>query len=385
MRVYLLVLIISGAISFVLTPLMRRIGQQVAHRQEVRARDVHTTVMPRLGGVAMLLAICAGLALASKIPFTTGIFTQQTLWFGIFSALTVILVMGVLDDLFDLPWWVKLLGKIGAALMVAMNGISIQALPVGWIHITQPWLQVLLTVVLIVGTMNAFNFVDGLDGLATGMTVLGGSAFFIYTYLLTRSINEYDFSNVATLLMAVLIGAAAGFLPHNLYPARIFMGEVGSTLLGFIMAIAAILVTADVGALDGFRFRNVPAYMPIVLPISVMLVPIIDMLVTVTRRTARGVSPFSADRGHLHHKLIDGGYNHPQAVWVLYAWSAVVAYGAVLLNFVDWRIWTPIWSLLILLCVLLTIGPWIGKRYRLAKLRARRRKLAKERAGRQVR
>ncbi|MFC0582583.1 MraY family glycosyltransferase [Micrococcoides hystricis] len=375
----------SAAISFVLTPMLRRVGLKFAHRQVVRSRDIHTNIMPRLGGVAMLLAVSAGLALASKIPFTTGIFTQERLWMGIFAALAIILVMGVLDDLFDLPWWVKILGQIGASLVVALNGIRIQAMPVGWIHITDYWMQILLTVILIVGTMNAFNFVDGLDGLATGMTVIGGSAFFVYTYLLTRSINEYDFSNVATLLMAVLIGAAAGFLPHNFYPARIFMGEVGSTLLGFTMAIAAILVTADVGALDGFRFRNVPAYMPILLPISVMLVPIIDMLVTVTRRTARGVSPFSADRGHLHHKLIDGGYNHPQAVWVLYAWSAVVAFGAVALNFIPWTTWVPIWAVLIAGCILLTIGPWLQKRYRLAKVRRRRKLLQRQRAERQMR
>lgn len=379
MRVYLLVLVISAAISFVLTPMVRKLGLKAAHAQMLRDRDVHTTPMPRLGGIAMLLAVAGGLLLASKIPFTTGIFMQNQLWVGIFSALGIILLMGVMDDLKDLPWWVKLSGQIAAGLVVAINGVRIQAMPVGWIHITESWLQIGLTVLLIVATMNAFNFVDGLDGLATGMTVIGGSAFFIYTYLLTRTISEYDFSNISTLLMAVLIGACLGFLPHNFYPAKIFMGEVGSSLLGFMMAIAAILVTADVGALDGFRFRNVPAYMPILLPISVMLIPLLDMFITVLRRTAKGVSPFSADKGHLHHKLIDGGYNHPQAVMVLYAWSAVVSFGAVALNFIPWQVWLPIWFVLIVACVLITVGPWLNKRRRFYKLRKRRNELARRR------
>jgi len=204
-----------------------------------------------------------------------------------------------------------------------------------------------------------------LDGLAAGVAALGGSAFFIYSYLLTLSINEFDASNLVTLLMAVLVGACLGFLPHNFHPSKILMGDTGAMLLGLVMAAAALAVTSDLGQMsDGFRFRNIPAYMPVLLPLAVTLLPLLDLLLAVVRRTARGASPFSPDRGHLHHKLIDGGYSHPQAVLLLYLWSFLFAYGAVSFNFLPW--WLVSAAMLLSLggATLLTLGPWLRRRAR---------------------
>lgn len=361
MKAYLLLLALAALVSFALTPAVRVMGMKGYVYTPHRKRDVHREPIPKLGGVAMVIGIIVALAVGLTIPFLDGIFSDPDPMRGILFALVLLTVIGVADDLWDLHWSIKLLGQIGAGLLVALHGIRIEAMPVGWIAIDNEYAQIALTVFIVVMTMNAFNFIDGLDGLAAGVAVIGGSAFFIYSYLLTRTINAYDYSNLATLLMAVLVGCCLGFLPHNFNPAKIFMGEVGASIIGLMMATAAVAVTADVGALEGFRFRNVPAYMPILLPLAVLMLPLLDLLMAVIRRTARGASPFSADRGHIHHKLVDGGYSHRQAVLMLYLWSFIVAYAVVALNFFEaWAV--GIVALIAVIGTLvLTARPWIRR------------------------
>ncbi|MBB5597425.1 MraY family glycosyltransferase [Neomicrococcus lactis] len=312
----------------------------------------------------MIIALLAGIAISSQLEFLEGIFASPEPINGIVLACLVVLVVGVTDDVFDLRWYWKMLGQATAALAIALNGIRLEAMPVGWIHIRNEPLQIFLTVFIIVLTMNAINFVDGLDGLAAGVAAIGAAAFFIYSYVLARTINEFDHSNLSALLMALLLGASLGFLIHNFYPASIFMGESGAMLIGLIMATGALAVTADVDALDSFRFRNVPSFMPIILPIAVIILPLVDLATAVVRRTASGRSPFSADRGHLHHKLIDGGWTQRQAVLLLYLWSSLIAFGTVAFNFVDSVILLPSLAVLILIAVYITSNPWQRRRVR---------------------
>ncbi len=158
------------------------------------------------------------------------------------------------------------------------------------------------------------------------------------------------------------------------------MGEVGAQLIGLLMATAAVAVTADLGALEGFRFRNVPAYMPIILPLAVMVLPLLDLVMAVLRRTARRSSPFSADRGHIHHKLVDGGYTHRQAVLLLYLWSFVIGYGAVVLTYFPAEIVISVVVLAMALLVLLTLRPWLIRRAYYRKLNELRATKAAQRA-----
>lgn len=330
----------------------------------------------------MALAVIIVMGAASLVPFLEGIYQAPII--GILLAILIILIMGVADDLWDLHWSLKFLGQVCAAGIIAAAGIRVEAMPVGWIHVDSDLAQVAITIFVIVLTINAFNFIDGLDGLASGVAVIGGSAFFIYSYILTRTINAYDYSNLATLLTALLIGACLGFLPFNFHPARIFMGEVGAQLIGLLMATAAVAVTADLGALEGFRFRNVPAYMPILLPLAVMLLPLLDLFMAVLRRTARRSSPFSADRGHIHHKLVDGGYTHRQAVLLLYAWTFVVGYGAVSLTYFPSEIVITVTAIAMALLVLLTLRPWLIRRAYYRKLNELRAARARQRAQREA-
>lgn len=371
MRAYLLVIAVTALMCAAATPAVRRLALHGRAYTPRRLRDVHTRAVPKLGGMAMVFAALTGFTVAGTIPFMDGIFADSRPLHGLLVALGVVVITGLVDDLWDLRWWGKLTGQIAAALAVAVGGIRVEAMPVGWIAVGSELAQIALTVFVIVLTMNAINFVDGLDGLAAGVALIGCSAFFVYSYLLTRTIDQFDYSNLATLLMALLVGATAGFLPYNVYPARIFMGETGALLIGLLLSTAAVAVTADVGALGGFRFRNVPAYMPILLPLAVLALPLLDLVTSVIRRTARGSSPFTADRGHLHHKLVDGGYTHPQAVALLWLWSFLVSWGAVSLNFVDDAIVLPVLGAVLLATAAVVMHP--GRRRERRRRRALRR------------
>ena len=362
MRAYLVLVMVTAVACGALTPLMRRLGLGARVFTPLRQRDVHRHPVPKLGGVAMAAAVLVGFAVGGVVPFLQGIYADDAAMRGLLVAVAVVLVVGIADDMWDLRWWVKMAGQVLAGLAVALGGIRIEAMPVGWIPVGNETTQVILTVFAVVLTMNAINFVDGLDGLAAGVALIGGSAFFVYSYLLTRTINQFDYANLATLLMALLVGACVGFLPWNLSPARIFMGEVGAMLIGLLMAAAAVAVTADVNALDGMRFRNVPAYMPILLPVAVLALPLADLALAVLRRTAKGTSPFSADRGHLHHKLVDGGYTQAQAVALLWLWAFLVAWGAVSLNFVDHMIVLPVLAVALAGAGYLTLHPIVERR-----------------------
>lgn len=378
MKVYLAVVVLTAVLSFALTPVARMLGVRGRVYTPTRKRDMHREPIPKLGGAAMAIATVIAMGLGSLVPFLSGIYQAPML--GILAAIIVILIMGVADDLWDLHWIIKFAGQVLAAGIVAGAGIRVEAMPVGWFHVDNEIAQILITIFVIVLTINAFNFIDGLDGLAAGVAVIGGSAFFFYTYLLTRTINAYDYSNLATLLTALLIGACMGFLPFNFHPAKIFMGEVGAQLIGLLMATAAVAVTADLGALEGFRFRNVPAYMPILLPLAVMLLPLLDLFMAVLRRTARRSSPFTADRGHIHHKLVDGGYTHRQAVLLLYLWTFVIGYGAVSLTYFPAEIVFTVVAVAMALLVLLTMRPWIVRRAYYRKLNQLRAARAAQRA-----
>ncbi|GAA3288055.1 MraY family glycosyltransferase [Nesterenkonia halobia] len=382
---FLIVLTVSAVVTYALTPPVRRIALHLGVFTPVRTRDMHRGRMPRWGGAAMFVGMVVGLAAASAIPYLSGIFADLTPVRGVFLAMIIILVVGLADDAWDIHWAVKLLGQIASGVVLVAHGMRLEVMPVGWLGVGDAPVQAGLTVFLVVLTINAFNFIDGLDGLAAGVAALGGGAFFIYSYLLTLSINEFDASNLVTLLMAVLVGACLGFLPHNFHPARIIMGDTGAMLLGLVMAAGAVAVTSDVGQLaEGFRFRNIPAYMPVLLPLAVILLPVLDLALAVVRRTARGASPFSPDRGHLHHKLIDEGYSHPQAVLLLHLWSGLFAFGAVSFNFLPWWLVSAAMLLSLGLASVLTLGPWLQRRARrtnreaaLAGLRRRRRGAAR--------
>ncbi|MFP5333944.1 MAG: glycosyltransferase family 4 protein [Actinomycetes bacterium] len=360
MRAYLFVMVVAAAVTYLATPLARRLAERSRAMTPVRDRDVHSVPTPRLGGLAMLGGVAAAFVVASRLPFLDGVFATRDPW-AILAAGALVCLLGVADDVWGLDALTKLAGQVLAAGLLAWQGVQLVSLPVGGVTVGSGGLFLALTVAAVVVTINAVNFVDGLDGLAAGVMAIGGGAFFVYTYLLTRGTSSDDYSSLAALVVAALVGVCVGFLPHNFNPARIFMGDSGSMLLGLLLASAAIGVTGQVDPTVVSDAQLVPAYFPLLLPVVVLLLPLTDLALAVLRRVTAGQSPFAADRLHLHHRLLDLGHTHARAVLIMYVWTAVMAFGAVSLAFVPLSTGLPLWGIATAVAVVLTLGPLRGK------------------------
>ncbi|KAE8762483.1 MraY family glycosyltransferase, partial [Georgenia thermotolerans] len=331
MRVYLLVMLTAAAVTFLLTPIVRRLAHVTRAFTPVRARDVHTVPTARLGGVAMLGGLAAALIVGSQVPFLHAVFWDTSTAWAILGGATLVCLLGVADDIWDLDWMTKLVGQVLAAGLMAWQGVQLITFPVFGLTIGSSRLSLFATILVVVVCINAVNFVDGLDGLAAGMIAIGGGAFFFYTYLLTREAQPGNYANLATAVIAALVGVCLGFLPHNFNPARIFMGDSGSMLLGLVVAAAAIVVTGQIDPAAVSTGQVLPAYVPILLPVAVLLLPLLDMTLAVLRRVRAGHSPFHPDRMHLHHRLLALGHSHRRAVLIMYLWTTVFAFSAVAL------------------------------------------------------
>jgi UDP-GlcNAc:undecaprenyl-phosphate GlcNAc-1-phosphate transferase len=325
-REYALTLTVVAAVTYLLTPAARRLAVAVGALARVRDRDVHTIPTPYGGGAAMYLGVLAGLLVASRLPTLQRIFTTSDAR-GVLLGGAVLVAVGALDDRFQLDALTKLAGQILAAGVMVLQGVQLLYLPIpryGTLSLG-PDIGVPLTVLLVVLTVNAVNFVDGLDGLAAGVVAIASIAFFVYSYQLSV-VHRFDRATAPTLITAVLTGACVGFLPHNFTPARVFMGDSGSMLLGLMLASATISLT---GRIDPSAINFFPAILPLLLPIAVLAVPFVDLLLAVFRRTRTGRSPFSPDKQHIHHRLLEIGHSHGRAVVIMYLWSALIAGGAV--------------------------------------------------------
>lgn len=376
MRAYLFLLLVAAGTTYLSVPLVRLLAVRFSALTPVRARDVHTQPTPRLGGVAMLAGITVAFVVASRMRFLEGIFAGTTGPWGVLAAAAVVCALGVADDVWDLDALTKLAGQVLAAGLMAWQGVQLVTLPIGGLVVGSSRLSLVVTVLVVVVAINAVNFIDGLDGLAAGVVGIGAAAFFVYTYILSRNTSPGDYSNLASLVVVVLLGVCAGFLPHNVNPARIFMGDSGAMLLGLMLAASAVAVTTQVDPASVYKADKVdlvPAFVPVLLPFAVMVLPLLDLVWAVLRRTARGESPFSADRGHLHHRMLDLGHSHRRAVGVLWAWAAVVAFGMVSLAVVPTWIALSVTGAAAVATALATIGPRARQRGRIARQRGRER------------
>ncbi|NEM90464.1 MraY family glycosyltransferase [Galbitalea soli] len=337
---YVLTTVVAAAVTWALSVLILRLSHRYRLYPKIRSRDVHTRPTPRLGGVAMFFGVLVGLGVASFIPQLKPVFSSPENILAVVAAAFIIVVMGVVDDIWDLDWVTKLAGQIIAAGVLAFGGIQITSLPIGGIILISPLTSLILTIFAVVLVMNAVNFVDGLDGLVAGVAIIANGVFFIFSYL-QQAANNIDYFNLASLLTAVLIGACLGFLPVNFHPAKMFMGDAGALLVGLLMAATAIAVT---GQIDPISVENgtfghgdlLPAFIPILLPVAILVIPLLDFGLAVFRRLRAGKSPFSADRKHLHHRLLDMGHSHLHAVLIFYAWTAVASVGVLMFLFVPW-------------------------------------------------
>ena len=340
MREYALVFLVAATVTYLLTVIAREIALRTGAIAEVRDRDVHAEPIPYLGGLAMLGGLAAAYIVGRELPFLSG---QGTFVFRdagiVLIAGAMICAVGVLDDLFELDALSKLGGQVLAAGYLIVSGIQFVFFPQpdGSQFSLDAAQGALLTAVVVVTTVNAVNFVDGLDGLAAGVVGIGAAAFFLFSYQLAN-LNQVTLATTGAFLSAALAGVCAGFLPHNFHPARLFMGDSGSMLLGLVLSATALTLTTQFSGNEisrgglGSEASLLPTLLPLLLPISILIVPMADLLLAVVRRTRAGRSPFAPDKQHLHHRLLEIGHSQRRAVFIMWLWAGLVAFGTVVVS-----------------------------------------------------
>lgn len=352
LREYLLVGLTTAVVTFLLTGLVRMLAIRTGAVAMPRERDVHRAPIPRLGGVAMYGGILGGVLLSHQLPVLRRSFEFSGDVVGVLVAGGIIMVIGALDDRFELDSLTKFAGQVTAAGVLVLYGVQ-------WFIFWVPWnggagsvgsvlilgqdQAVLVTVALAVVLVNAMNFIDGLDGLAAGIGLIAAVAIGAFTLQLLHRSGGSVAVYPPTLIAALIAGACLGFLPHNFQPARIFMGDSGAMLIGLMLAAAS---TSASGRVDpgSYGATDVLAlFSPLLVVAAVLFVPLLDLLLAVVRRTRAGRSPFAADKLHLHHRLLEIGHSHRRAVLVIYLWAALLAFGAVALTLFD--AYVVVWSI----------------------------------------
>ncbi len=349
-REYLLAGLTAAVVTFLLVGPVRVLALRFGAVAWPRGRDVHVTPTPRWGGLAMLGGVLAGVGMAYQLPALRLAFDNNSPEvIGVLLATALLCGVGALDDRYELDALTKLAGQITAAGVLVLFGVQ-------WVVFWVPFGSgdsglsgtflilgqeqgVLLTVLLTVALVNAMNFVDGLDGLAAGVGLIAASATGLFAIGLVQRVGNDPSAYSPALLAAVLAGACLGFLPHNFNPARIFMGDSGSMLIGLMLAAATtsesgrIFLGGESGSDAGTDLLAL--FAPVVVLAAVVFVPLLDLLLAVLRRTRKGLSPFTPDKMHLHHRLLEIGHSHRRAVLLIYLWAGVLAFGAVALALID--------------------------------------------------
>ena len=326
-------LVAARLISFIATPVVKSIAQMVGAVDVPKDnRRMHNHPIPRMGGLAIFLGF-----LLSTLIFVPMSSSMR----GMLLGGVIIVILGIFDDIYALPALPKLLVQIAAALVAVLHGNVIQVLSNPNIFSENPYwtlgsLAVPLSVIWIVAITNAVNLIDGLDGLAVGVATISSLTMLVIAMLVSE--------NVVALMMAALAGGCIGFMPYNLNPAKIFMGDTGSTFLGFVLA------TVSIQGL--FKFYTIISF---AVPFLMLGLPLFDTCFAILRRLAKGQSPMAPDRSHVHHRLIDMGFNQKQAVAILYVISAILGLSAVVLTT------SGALKAMVLLCALCLAGLISGK------------------------
>lgn len=358
MREYLLVLLISASTTYLMAALWRRIALRTGAVARVRERDVHTLEMPYFGGVAMLGGVVAAFIVATHLPFLGQQAIVRSDAPAVLLGAAVICGVGVIDDLIEINPFAKLAGQALAAGLLVVYGVKMLYIPLSNNTIAlDSSAQIAITLFFVFLCTNAVNYVDGLDGLAAGIVGIGAFAFFVYAYTLTYQ-EHLVRATTSSLITVAVVGACLGFLPHNFQPARMFMGDSGAMLLGFLLASSTISLTGqlDSSQLENTRGGLLPTYLPLVLPLATLAVPILDFILAFVRRTYRGRWWFVPDKQHLHHRLMERGHSIRRAVLLMYVWTALVSFGVIGLGRL--RSWPVLAGIVVVAIVLsiLTLG-----------------------------
>jgi UDP-GlcNAc:undecaprenyl-phosphate/decaprenyl-phosphate GlcNAc-1-phosphate transferase len=332
---YLAVIGASFAVSFASMPLLRNLAFRVGAVQHPDARRDHPRPTPILGGAGIVAGVLVGFLVAWLTGEFTAVFRTIAPPLGVVLATLTMYLVGQLDDLRDVSAPAKTAGSVLAGSILAISGVVLLFFRIPFVGLVAlpPDLAVLITVLWVVGMAQAVNLIDGLDGLAAGVVAIAALAFFTYAFRTGAPI--YAGPSPASLLSVIAAGAAIGFLPFNFHPARIFMGDSGAMLLGLLLAAATI---SGVGRTDAPTNTDLAALaIPVAIPLLVLAIPFTDVLWAILRRFRRGTPWYAPDKQHIHHRLLEIGHTHRQAVLLMYLWSALVAASALAITFIPSR------------------------------------------------
>lgn len=321
---FFVVLAVVALSTFATTFAIRRVAVRVGAVVRPDERRVHERPTPTLGGIAMLVGLLVGILVAWRMDAFSEMFSGNTEPLGVAIAATVMLVVGVIDDMREVSAPAKLAGIVLAGSVLVISGVSILVLRIpfqGAFLLSADW-SYLLSVLWVVGMANAINLIDGLDGLAAGIVAIASGAFFIYSLQLGDA-GLLQAGNIGPLLAVIVLGMCIGFLPHNFHPARIFMGDGGALLLGLLMAASTMVVGGRTD--QPFSGQSFFFFAPLFIVVLILGVPILDTLLAIIRRAARRTGVASADKDHLHHRLMRLGHGHRRSVLILWAWTALLS------------------------------------------------------------
>ena len=316
------------------TPAVRRLATRSGVLVVPDDRNVHESPTATLGGTAMLFGLFAGALTAWLIGDFSAVFAEPSEMLGVLVAAAAICAVGVVDDMSPLSATAKVAGMVVAGAVLSLVGVSLVVLRVPFFEtmILSSNMSALMTVVWVVLIANAVNLIDGLDGLAGGIVAIAAATFLFYAIRLGDA-GVLSVNSPGALIAVLVVGICVGFLPHNVHPARIFMGDGGALLLGLLMAASTMSVGGSTDAV--FSGQAFFFFAPIFIPLFILGVPLFDMAFAIVRRAAtRGIRVTHADKDHLHHRLLRLGHGHRRAVWILWAWTALLS------GFVLWPTYT---------------------------------------------
>ncbi|HEX5616515.1 MAG TPA: MraY family glycosyltransferase [Acidimicrobiia bacterium] len=339
MGAYALVLVVGALTTFAVTPIVRRVAIRAgAISHPADDRHVHTEPTPLLGGAAMFLGFLAAFATASRLDEFQPMFAESSEPLGVILAAGVMFFVGVLDDIRDVSPPAKVAGQVLSASILATLGVTMFYFRVPFnlfgseLFVPGADLAALITVLWVVLMANAINLIDGLDGLAAGIVAIAGGALYFFADRLSDR-GFLEASNVGPLVAVIAVSVCVGFLPWNFNPARIFMGDGGALFLGLLLAVPTITVGGRTDV--AFSGNTYFFFAPLLIPVVILGVPIIDTAFSFVRRLAKRQSWSTADAGHLHHRLMQLGHGPRRSVVILWAWTALLSGIALLPVYTD--------------------------------------------------
>ena len=331
---YLVVAVVGAVVTLIANRPARVISQRVGYTAQPDERKVHQHVTPYGGGGAMIVGFCVALIIAFLIPSLRSVITSSHEMLGVLLAAGVIFVVGVLDDFREMSAPAKVAGQFLAASILYFSGATMYQLklPFAGFVVLGPSILPIITAVWVFALSNAVNLIDGLDGLAAGIVGIASGTLCLYGLRL-EDLGLLPVTNIGPLVAALTCGICIGFLRDNFHPAKLFMGDAGALMLGLLMSASTMVIGGRTPPASGVTFFF---FAPLLIPVFILGVPLIDAVWAFVRRTASGQGFHTPDKNHIHHRLMRLGHGHRRTVIILWSWTALLC-GFVLLPLFDTR------------------------------------------------